>query len=57
MFWWKNGPTSWIHRVEKFSEFLGTNKEERLPLAAYHLDDNAQLWYQLFVEGETTTVI
>lgn len=28
----------------------------RLPLAAYHLDDNAQLWHQLFMQGETTGV-
>lgn len=49
-------PTSWICRVELFFEFHGTNEDERLPFAAYHLDSDAQLWFQLFREGETSEV-
>ena len=48
--------TSWIHRVEQFFEFHSTYEEEKLPLAAYHLDGDAQLWYQLFKEGITHEV-
>jgi hypothetical protein len=50
-------PTSWICRVEQFFEFHATNENERLPLAAYHLDGDAQLRYQLFREGEATEVM
>jgi hypothetical protein len=52
----KDDPTTWIYKVEQFFEFHGTNEEDRLPLAAYHLDGDAQLWYQLFKEGEATEV-
>ena len=34
-------PTSWIYRAEQFFEFHGTYEEEKLPLAAYHLDGDA----------------
>ena len=34
-------PTSWVCRVEQFFEFHGTIEEEKLPLAAYHLDGDA----------------
>jgi hypothetical protein len=46
-------PTSWIYRVEQFFEFHGTNEEDKLPLAAYHLKGDAQLWYQLYKEDDT----
>jgi hypothetical protein len=46
-------PTSWICRVEQFFEFHDTNEEEKLSLAAYHLDSDAQLWYQIFRGGRT----
>jgi hypothetical protein len=49
-------PTSWILRVEQFFEFHGTNEGEKLPLAAYHLEGDAQLWYQLFREGDAEEV-
>jgi hypothetical protein len=49
-------PTSWILRVEQFFEFHGTNEGEKLPLAAYHLEGDAQLWHQLFREGDVEEV-
>lgn len=30
----------------------GTSEDDKLPLAAYHLEGEAQLWYQLFKESE-----
>ncbi|XP_059441736.1 uncharacterized protein LOC132174039 [Corylus avellana] len=45
-------PTSWICRVEQFFEFKQIEDEEKLPLAAYHLESEAQMWYQLFKESE-----
>ncbi|KAA8523272.1 hypothetical protein F0562_009695 [Nyssa sinensis] len=49
-------PTSWICRVEQFFEFQQIEPEERVSLAAYHLEGDAQLWYQLLKEeGEVIT--
>jgi len=45
-------PTSWVCRAEQFFEFQNTPEEEKIPLAAYHLEGEAQLWYQLFKESE-----
>lgn len=45
-------PTSWVCRAEQFFEFKDTAEEEKLALAAYHLEGEAQLWYQLFKESE-----
>jgi hypothetical protein len=42
--------------IEQFFEFHGTNEGEKLPLAGYHLEGDAQLWYQLFRGGETEEV-
>lgn len=39
-------------RAEQFFEFQNTPEEEKIPLAAYHLEGEAQLWYQLFKESE-----
>uniref|UniRef100_A0A2N9GM02 Integrase catalytic domain-containing protein n=1 Tax=Fagus sylvatica TaxID=28930 RepID=A0A2N9GM02_FAGSY len=49
-------PTSWICRAEQFFSFQNIPMEDRQPLAAYHLEGEAQLWYQLLKsEGEETT--
>jgi hypothetical protein len=45
-------PTSWVCRVEQFFEFQNTAEEDKVMLAAYHLEGEAQLWYQLFKETE-----
>jgi hypothetical protein len=45
-------PTSWVCRVEQFFDFQGTQEDDKLQLAAYHLEGEAQLWYQLFKESE-----
>ena len=39
-------PTLWIFRAEQFFEFQGTSLEDQVKLAAYHLEKDAQLWYQ-----------
>jgi hypothetical protein len=40
-------PTSWVCWAEQFFEFQGTAEEDKVALAAYHLEGEAQLWYQL----------
>jgi hypothetical protein len=47
-------PTSWVCRAEQFFDFQGTEEEDKVALAAYHLEGEAQLWYQLFKESEET---
>lgn len=47
-----NDPIGWVSRVEQFFEFKNIAEEEQFPLAAYHLDGEAQLWYQLFRDSE-----
>ena len=45
-------PTSWICRVEQFFEFQKISEEEKVPLATYHLEGEAQLWYHILKEEE-----
>jgi hypothetical protein len=45
-------PTSWVCRAEQFFEFQNTAEEDRVSLVAYHLEGEAQIWYQLFKETE-----
>jgi hypothetical protein len=45
-------PISWVCRAEQFFEFQGTAKEDKVGLAAYHLEGEEQLLYQLFKESE-----
>nr|DAD27430.1 TPA_asm: hypothetical protein HUJ06_028898 [Nelumbo nucifera] len=40
-------PASWIYRVEQFFEIQKIKENEKLPLAAYHLEGDVQLWYHL----------
>jgi ElaB/YqjD/DUF883 family membrane-anchored ribosome-binding protein len=44
--------TSWICRVEQFFEFQRTENHEKILMVAYHLEGEAQMWYQLICEGE-----
>ncbi|KAJ0047217.1 hypothetical protein Pint_05412 [Pistacia integerrima] len=39
-------PTLWICRAEQFFECQGTTFDDQVRLAAYHLEKDAQLWYQ-----------
>jgi hypothetical protein len=43
-------PTSWVCRVEQYFEFQQTEEENKVLLTAYHLEGEAQLWYQIFKE-------
>lgn len=43
-------PTSWLCRVGQFFDFHHTQEEDRVPLASFHLEGEAQMWYQLFKE-------
>ncbi|XP_042499867.1 uncharacterized protein LOC122078063 [Macadamia integrifolia] len=42
---------SWTFRVEQFFEFHQTPEEEWIALASFHLEEEAQLWYQLYKQG------
>ncbi|KAL4197196.1 hypothetical protein AMTRI_Chr04g249880 [Amborella trichopoda] len=39
-------PTSWVRRADQFFEFHHTPEEDRVPLASFNLEADAQLWYQ-----------
>eukprot|EP00268_Persea_americana_P067416 TRINITY_DN9277_c1_g2_i5.p1 TRINITY_DN9277_c1_g2~~TRINITY_DN9277_c1_g2_i5.p1 ORF type:complete len:202 (-),score=38.09 TRINITY_DN9277_c1_g2_i5:1864-2469(-) len=43
-------PTSWICCADQFFEFHQTPEGERVPLASFHLEGDAQLWYQILKE-------
>ncbi|KAK1300149.1 hypothetical protein QJS10_CPB13g01198 [Acorus calamus] len=38
---------NWVCRVNQFFQFHQTPEEERVALASFHLEGDAQLWYQL----------
>ena len=40
-------PTSWICRAEQFFRFQDTPTTDQVGLASFHLEGEAQLWYQL----------
>jgi hypothetical protein len=46
-------PTDWICRAEQFFEYQNTVEEGKVSLAAFHLEGEAQLWYQLLKESDT----
>ncbi|KAK2999353.1 hypothetical protein RJ639_024546 [Escallonia herrerae] len=43
-------PTSWTCRASQFFYYHQTPEEERVPLASWNLEGDAQLWYQLLKE-------
>jgi hypothetical protein len=43
-------PTSWIRRVEQYIDFQQIEEENKVLLIAYYLEEDAQLWYQIFKE-------
>ncbi|XP_043725863.1 uncharacterized protein LOC122672458 [Telopea speciosissima] len=43
---------TWIYRVEQFFAFHQTPEEERVALASFHLEGEAQLWYQLYKQSD-----
>jgi hypothetical protein len=45
-------PTSWICQVLQYFDFKQIEEREKLPLAAYHLEGESQMWYQLFKDSE-----
>ena len=48
--------TSWVCRVEQFFHLHQTPEEERVALASFHLEGDAQLWFQLIKqEGDMMT--
>ncbi|XP_034198084.1 uncharacterized protein LOC117613593 [Prunus dulcis] len=48
-------PTSWICRAEQFFDFHHTPETERVPLASFNLEGDAQLWFQLMKEETPIT--
>ncbi|KAJ0021522.1 hypothetical protein Pint_31690 [Pistacia integerrima] len=52
--WFKGeeDPTSWLCRVEQFFNFHEKPNEERVSIASFHLEDEAQLWFQLLKEDK-----
>ncbi|OMP00844.1 hypothetical protein COLO4_12322 [Corchorus olitorius] len=38
-------PLGWIHRCEHFFRHQNTPEEEKVGLASFHLEGNAQLWF------------
>ena len=50
----EDDPTSWIFIVKQFFEFQQTEEGDKLPMAAYLLEGEAQMWYQLFQDSEET---
>lgn len=49
----EDDPTSWICRADQFFSFHQTPEEDRVPLASFNLEGDAQLWFQLMKEEHT----
>lgn len=43
----KGDPTIWLCKAEQFFELHEISAIERVPLASFHLESEAHLWYQL----------
>jgi hypothetical protein len=44
-------PTSWVYRAEQFFRFQGTSEEDKAALASFHLEGEAQLWFQILLRA------
>ncbi|XP_043694404.1 uncharacterized protein LOC122645127 [Telopea speciosissima] len=44
--------TSWTCRAEQFFNFHQTPEEERVALASFHLEGDAQMWFQVFKQDQ-----
>ena len=40
-------PTEWFSKVDQFFEFQGTNEDQKVSLASFHLEGEANQWWQL----------
>ncbi|KAI9199008.1 hypothetical protein LWI28_025853 [Acer negundo] len=47
-------PTSWLCRADQFFQFHATPEAEKVALASFHLEGDAQLWYQLLKQESPT---
>ena len=39
-------PTEWFNRVEQFFDYQSTAENQKVPMAAYHLEGEANQWWQ-----------
>lgn len=44
----ESDPIVLLYHSEKYFKLYKTLEKNKVPVVAYHLDDEAQLWYQLF---------
>jgi hypothetical protein len=42
----REDPTEWLSRVAQFFEFQGTNDNQKVSLASFHLEGEANQWWQ-----------
>lgn len=49
----REDPTSWICRAKQFFQFHNTSTAKRVFVASFHLEDEAQLWFQLLKQEYT----
>jgi len=42
-------PTCWVCWAEQFFRFQGTHEEDKASLASFHLEGEAQLWFQILL--------
>jgi len=43
-------PISWVCKVEQFFKFQGTKEEDKAALASFHLEGEAQFWFQILLQ-------
>ena len=41
-----NDPTEWLNRISQYFEYQETTNEQKVVLAAYHLEGEANQWWQ-----------
>lgn len=44
----ESDPIVLLYHSEQYFKLYKTLEKNKVPMVAYHLDDEAQLWYQLF---------
>ena len=37
-------PTEWLHRITHFFEYQGIPEDQKVPLASFHLEGEANIW-------------
>lgn len=49
----EDNPIVWVSHCEQYFDIFATLEKNKVAIVAYHMDDEAQMWYQLHKNGSS----